>query len=520
MPDIEEAIIYVDANNFQGNLKDIYQKSRMSINLPRLLESIIQRERNTNLFQIRYYTGLFPKDSPQKTERAKGIAYLNHLSNLGVKVYTNNLEKNEIGLYNEVGIDLKIAADMATDLLQQRATKFYLLSNDRDYEPAFQLLHEIANHNKKNIETITLTCGNRNGPKSSRKLDIKPELIERHQEDLSEIIKKSLTTLVEEPEKALDASHYEIKHQEKNPEIKPSTRGAKVYIDLNSLGESACKKFNRKYLDIKLPSFLKDIVNQLDLKIKSVAAFVNVHTKENDLVAHVFTNALMDDLNRRGWEGNRLSYDYKNPIIGSQIAGPAGSTKIHAKLALPKRIDMQILRTVVIDILKGKADDITIVSNNKNLWPIADICENISRNAKSPITIRNIHIGKESIPGMTPYEYKQDAYTAIIDDVDRLKEAKGQAQEIITKDLQELQKILFNDLHEIAGFNIAIEPENAEGKFVGKSSHWCAMHDGEGGFSFFKNFPFELNANSEYQVNQGKLREVFQEPVRTLFRQR
>lgn len=500
-----KAIIYIDFNNVCGSSEKFYGRPTMDLDLLSILESMVRRERDLNASQIKCYSGLMPNDGNQKI-RADRIALLDHLDGQGVKTFANDLIKNEMGRYQESGIDLKIGVDMAVDILQGNTETIILVSNDRDFEPAIDMIKNIGKKINKEIRVINFTCGNVVGCRNAKKIEIPRELVERHIRDISREQLETRNLLEKKPEEALDAKKHYGKIPKPEPRKTPSLRGSTVFVDINSIGDNAKDIFHRTHLDVDVDKLVNLIAKDTNIPFKRVVGFISQHLQQHDLVNHLLVKSHIDNLEKVRFTVRALPYEYVNTIIGKQNSGAGSNTPLKARLALPKRVAMTIMQEFVEHALNGKCDEAHLVSDDHNLWPMTDLAQALSRATRSEISVRNAHIKKQAIPGMVGYNIDENTYAACLSK-DRLAEAKTDAARLIREDGVEF----INQLREKYGeqINILVNPTQIEGKVALRSLHWYAFEEENGNYALIRNnLPITPEIDVVYRLDNGRISEV------------
>ena len=506
MGEQREAKIYIDGQNLRGSAINFFGLKDVEFNVPRVLESLVRLERDISLKDINYYTGIEPRSGVAQY-RGKAIGFLDSLNGQGIKTFANDLEIGPLGRRKEVGIDLKIAADMVSDMLNRRADTFILLSNDRDYEPVFALMADLAKRQKLKVDLAVITCGPQRGCTNARKIILTADLVQRHIQSLAPVHKQAEENLAKDQERALDASMHVGRPEIMPPRATPPVRGTAYLIDLNSIGTTA-KSSGRPYLDADMSQIVRSVSTEIGKPPKGGVAFASVHTKDHDLVNKLLVNGMIDRLRERRFTVYDLPYEYTKPIVAYQDAGAGSSTPVRTAVAREKRIDTTMLTTVVNAVLGGKYDDFVLVSDNPNLWPIANIAAQMGRMTNTSVSVSNVHLGDRPIPGMPSHRISQTTYEATVEPENRLENAKVDARKILLEERDALVQYLMEKGGPDIPIKCVTNPLDAEGVFVSQSTHWHAMYEGEGQYALFEHLPSPPKSGQVYRMNNGKMMEA------------
>ena len=169
---MKRAIIFIDANNWYHNVKNLIKPSSIDI---KKISDLITKEKNLSILEIRWY-GSIPDVNDNPLIYAKQRAFLSGLEKQGIKVITRKLQKlssKEIkkkrqqfiedwqlceickalvessfldmadNFQKEKGIDVWIAIDMVKESIKEKIDCAVLISGDADFVPAFNLIKEV-----------------------------------------------------------------------------------------------------------------------------------------------------------------------------------------------------------------------------------------------------------------------------------------------------------------------------------------------------------------------------------------
>jgi hypothetical protein len=205
-----KAFVYVDGQNLRGNAIDHFGRKAMDANLQSMIQAIVANQRDVVLQQTRYYSGL-PTD---------GVA--------------------------------RAAA----------------ISPNRDYEPVFALMHDLARITNRNNDVVNVICGNQKPLSNARAVQLTKEMfkrfvpedhdVSRWKEPTHEDFRKiGVRRLAEDGRRALDASAH-AGRSGTTPTVRttPLNRGTGFYVDANSLGASAKTVLSRTHLDLDIASYV------------------------------------------------------------------------------------------------------------------------------------------------------------------------------------------------------------------------------------------------------------------------
>lgn len=153
---MKNAIILIDGENFRHKVEEVLLKEGVpessvdysKLKLKDLLQLVLETHKDINVKEIRYYAArlrTFPESLKKSTELIDTQRRLKTtLEKDGILfVYAGNVQRREIQngkknryVFNEKGVDVKIAVDMVTLACDKIADIIILCSSDSDLQPA------------------------------------------------------------------------------------------------------------------------------------------------------------------------------------------------------------------------------------------------------------------------------------------------------------------------------------------------------------------------------------------------
>jgi len=507
--------VYIDGMNFENSAK-AHQRTTMTADIPGLVAEIVGH----NAAAIHYYTGL-----PTKTAnvfRAQKIAFLDTLREKHIQTFANDVQMNAVGKYKEVGIDLKIAADMVAHFLASRRqpiTKFVVVSNDTDYRPAFELIRELAKMYNRQIEIVNIVIDKDISKEAkdepARTILMRPGTFDKYVPSPLEAqerspyahdyLKIAATRIARKDPLALDASAHEGKPAGHVPRrTTPLTRGTNYYIDLNSIGATAKREFDRSHLDIDIPKLLDSVNATTERTTKQAKAYVSLHEEQHDPVNRRFVKNLVTELEQAEIPTQTFEYKYRSMPVSNDLQGPGRATPIRSMVANEKLVATKILSDVVLDILKGRTDDIVLVSDDNNLWPIAELAHKIAKATNQVIEVKNVHLGKETISRTNGIAISQDEYLEISGGK-RLQAAEYAIDNAVALEAEANRLALLKQFGDTR--SVVVDPTNAIGEITGRSKHWFVIDDKKGTIALVPRVPMDVKKGIIYEIHDREITE-------------
>jgi len=182
---MKKAIVFVDANNWYHNVKNLFDPGKIDIVK---VANLLCAAKNYELVQIRWYASI-PSIDDDEAVYYRHISFLEHLEKKGVKIITRKLQRlsnketiekkkhiiDNLDLCNhcrpivesvflditdikkkEKGIDVWAAIDIIKDsLMDNRCDVCILISGDADFIPSLELVR----NRKKEILTAMVPFG-------------------------------------------------------------------------------------------------------------------------------------------------------------------------------------------------------------------------------------------------------------------------------------------------------------------------------------------------------------------------
>ena len=503
---MRRAYVYVDGQNLRGSARDFFGRQEMDAKLPHVLQSLM-RANGMLCAGVRYYTGILPAEHSKKHLRAREIARLDHLQGQEITTFCNDLIRNEVGRFRETGIDQKIAADIFTDVYNKRADAVVILTNDRDLEPVVQAINDLSRASSIDVKTYNVVCGSARGLSNAQHIKLTSELFNAHIEDLSWLDREAEERMQRDPEGALNASAHAGERQERTnishtPEAR---RGTAYFFDLDSIGLTAKKSFARNYMDADVRRLTKVIATKTAAPPTAGASvYMSVHSAERDLVNHEMANDIGRFLSSCTFDVHRFPYEYLATTVGSFDSGVSAATPLRTFVPMPKRIKTELLCDVAKKLAQGKCDDVVLVSDDPDLWPICDIADAIGRSMGKQIGVRNAHFGQTVVDGMADVALSRDDYEQSVEEVNRMERAKTAAGKRLQSDLEALRSKV-GDVTSEAN----VMPDYVEGRIHGMSAHFLAVQTDDG-FAYLERNTYEgrYDTNKWYAFSRGGVTEI------------
>lgn len=491
------AMVYVDGQNFRGSARDYFGDNVAQANLPKLCSALLNASR-LDCAGIRYYTGIYPRQASTYTPaRAREIVRLDHLKNQGVTTFANDLVVNELGRFKEVGIDVKLAADLLLDVLTKRTDTVVLLSNDRDYEPVFDMLRALATAGHVSpVRAYVVACGSSHaGCANVPKIQLPPAFYARYVEDHQWLEAEAKDRLSRDGDAALDASaHGRMGAAATQPPATSADHGSTAhYLDVSSIGAMAKAQFHRPYMDASLQSLLQHIVSQTDdLYPSFVHLYLNTHTDAHDLTQSQLARDIGRSLEPYGVHASLFPYAYAADRVGTHRDGLGEDTPIRAMVPREKRMKTAILCDVVRNLVTGRHNDFALWTDDHNLWPLRDVA------ATFHVRVHNMHIGDHAIDGMISHPVSQAVYEQSLDPINRLERARTRSLQMLENDLDTLKTQLGDD----RATSPALLPHECVGILAAVSHHWAALQVEDGSHLYVRRdrMPARCDVGATYQL--------------------
>lgn len=133
---VERVAVFIDGSNLYRNLKS-NNCSSMKFNFLKLIKSFVK---NRKLVASNYYIGqIKDKKDNHKTHKLYQLQQVlfEKLRAFGIQIITGHIQK--IGnVYNEKGVDVKIAVDLVAGCYENKFDTAILVSSDTDLIPAIK----------------------------------------------------------------------------------------------------------------------------------------------------------------------------------------------------------------------------------------------------------------------------------------------------------------------------------------------------------------------------------------------
>jgi uncharacterized LabA/DUF88 family protein len=506
-----ETLVYVDGQNLKGSAVNVFGRKSMDADLSQLLHAIVATQPGAQMKAGRYYSGLPTKEDPLR--RAEAIVMLDRFKAQGIRTFANDIARNPAGQFKEVGIDLKLAADMVSDfLLNPKAKTFMVVSNDRDYEPAFALMRDLARFTNRPIDLVNVVTGNARGCAGARIVPLPQTAFEacvpaaEASASATNFRDAALQRLDTDPIAALDAStHAGHSPAQVLTRTTPLTRGTGFYVDANSLGASARRVFERTHLDLDIPKFIVNAVAETGRRYRLARAYMSQHSTEHDLVGHTLVENLATELKGQAVEAQKFPYAYQQSKIGFDHSGPGRGVPVNAIVGNEKRNNTQILADVVKDILSGRVDDIVLVSDDKNLWPIAELAQQLGRFSKQVIEVRSLHLDATPIERTNGTQISHEKYLEFTGGKDRLQTAVDQARASVDNE----RKAIESDARRKFGADVTIfvDPPDIDGVLLTRTQNWLVFDQGTS-LAFAPRGQFNPQPGLRYILEDGAIQQI------------
>jgi hypothetical protein len=166
---------------------------------------------------------------------------------------------------------------------------------------------------------------------------------------------------------------------------------------------------------------------------------------------------------------------------------------------------------------KSDIKAIVIMSDDRNLAPIVPLVKRISRNPD----LRVIHVKMDertkTYDGAEEIVISKEAYLAHLDPVDRLAQAAEARRNVLLQDIGEIEDKVREATGHEPQFNL--RPEQAEGRYVLKSTYWSAFREDDGALAIYENetLPFSPVLKQTYRISdRGKALEAAPERLRPM----
>jgi len=431
--------IYIDGNSFYDSVTNGLGRPSVDANLALLFDDIASKSLDGPRGTTNYYTSVTPvawgPTDLGAYMRAQEIAHLDRLNEQGITTFANDAEILPTGELQETGIETKMAADIAADFISNRTiSRVMVVSNDINFTPTANLLRTLAKTLHRPIEVIHLAV------KSSHETTIVPRMDEqttkvqleaKQYEGFAPVRTASgeyrLGNIPFEYEdilaaravrvdkaRALDISrHSGPDHQHSLTRARGTpTHRSGYYFDVDSLNRTAQAPvqnggFDRPHLDVNLFGFMKGVINQF---------------RENTTVA---VNTYFSLLPKTDTHNQPIpKADIHNQIMidmAASLRHPIGAFTYYSRLPshdrppTPSQQSQKMLADVVLDVISG-VDNITLISDNKTLSPIAETAKFVGRTIHDRgITVSNLHFDKQAIPYTQGTRLEAAAYTKHIE---------------------------------------------------------------------------------------------------------
>jgi hypothetical protein len=112
----------------------------------KLATVLVSKTLGRTLTQIRFYTGV-----PQREQDAQWCNFwkrkLEHLDNQGIEVYKGRVNEHQ----QEKGVDVKLSVDLIQLTYKKRYEVAIIVSQDRDFEPAIELVKKITGDQNRQL---------------------------------------------------------------------------------------------------------------------------------------------------------------------------------------------------------------------------------------------------------------------------------------------------------------------------------------------------------------------------------
>jgi uncharacterized LabA/DUF88 family protein len=505
--------VYIDGRNLRLQVRKEFDRELFEANLPRLIESMVATERDSHLLGIRYYSAIAPES--ERSDRSSHIAFLEQLHAQGIKTFANELEPNVLGKLKEVGIDLKLSADMVVDFLRNKDAKnIIVISNDRDFSAAYDLIRDLATKFQRDVTPINVVVGNASSPPGARRRELSFAQYERYATSPINVIAQAQEQLRRDPAEALrlPERHQGVAPRRTSEPLGPPKHGTAYYFDLNSLGKAAKLQYGRAYLDINITKLAVDLGTAMGHDVRLARAYTSLHTPEHDLINHLLVRDMTRELERRGVVTRAFNYAYQNVSVARDLGGPGLATTVRASVAAEKHVAVSLLADVTKDILTGKASDIVLGSDDRSHWPIAELAYELGRMTKQHITVHNVHFGERHIDRMQSIRIEEPRYLELVERKDRAIEAQDRAAQILEGERALLETSLTKEFG--TRRTIIAGDRFSQGVLVAKTAHLYAFDDEQRHVTIVGRLPVEPLEGVRYRLAGGSLHELGSRTVR------
>jgi uncharacterized LabA/DUF88 family protein len=512
--DTKAASFYVDGRNLASYGQRFATDREIRVDPGAIVKEISASTRGLEMDSVAYFTGLPAADTP--AFRAREVYKLNKLADRGVRTSANDLEYIN-GRAQEVGVDLRMGAEMIEDFLTHGVRKFVILSNDRDFEPIVEKLLELSHKARQPIKIYNAVHGTSHALQNTIRLTISDRMIQNALVDWRPFDKDCIETYTQDPQKkALDASRHE-KHSAPGHPISGPSEGVALLVDLQSLSKTAVgSDLQRPYLDVSPPDLMRTLESEKGWKVVAKTAYSCIHDRAVNLKAAIFTSDLLNRMAESKFAAKQFIYQYTKQTVSDGRGGPERVVQIPRE----KKIHAAMLVDAMTMARQDVVQTIVIMSDDRNLAPIVPLVKRIAK-MRGEDNLRVIHLKADertkTYDGAESIVITKEHYLAHLDPVDRMKQADATKRDVLLQDIG----VIDDNIRAGTGIEpeFVLRPEQSEGRHVLKSDYWSAFRQDDGAIALYdnENLPFQPVVKQSYRITErGRALEAISERLRPM----
>ena len=373
--------------NFYVDGQNVFHWNKTHINVPKLAKFISDDLRGLRPNAYKYFTGVHPEPT---LVRAKNLGILRNFQNQGVEIYTNELQLDEQGKYHEIGIDSLLVSQIIHDYLYNKVRGFVLLTEDRDYSPVFAILNQLDTLSGEKSRLIHAIYNEKTTPILGSEI-YKVKQLENFFYDTTEIEKFTKDQYDKNKEDSLDDSilhRREIKGLTPNP-----SSGHSAYIvDIDSLNKSAENVLNKNIFELSVISLIRKIENMSARQGQSADIFFYNHADTDNIFKYSHGEIFAEDLRKERLIPQTISYIHDKIRNGKKYNSLGGKFEVKEDRLRGKGLLSSMMNIAIQRSIKPQIENIVIISDDPNLWPIVDVIRDMSMIAEHQLDKKPLRI--------------------------------------------------------------------------------------------------------------------------------